>query len=585
MRYLRLLNNLIFQILIIFFYSLSVLATDEAVDIWKSNEITEEGLDFEEEVNKEIEIDKQTLFKNTGFESASILQEDKQNLNFDKVYGLYDPEENDLSLRIWIKSDGKIILEHLKRIEKINLSDDSEELLTKILLTNTYEPVKNINPKDFLEYKIDWLIKNEKINIIEEFLEKNPKLENNNKLLKYLIEEYLSNANINEACEKIKFLNKEIDDEYLDKFKIYCYVSEKKIDEAQLQYDLLKERGFSDNFYNDKIEYLLGYTEKTNQKISDKDLFNFHLSHIVNKDFQYDPTTKTSKYIWRYLSSANLLSNSETIDLEDESKINLYEKAAAQNSYSKNELFNIYKKFLFSINQLLHVEESYKVLKPYKARALVYQSALLADDLNKKFNLLVLLNELFRKDGIEDVFSEELFTILSKIDIEEVPENFLGFYTYKTNQIIRDVKKVKFDNKILHRSKLLKYFLEEDYKLEKTENDLKSIYKKIRKNKDYYYSAKDVILLDSLKFDGIKIPKKLNDEYINDQLTIPEGLIELSDKGETGLVLLKIVEIIGEDKLENLDPDTLYFIVATLNKLNLKTIRNSIIVKTLPNRV
>ena len=50
-------------------------------------------------------------------------------------------------------------------------------------------------------------------------------------------------------------------------------------------------------------------------------------------------------------------------------------------------------------------------------------------------------------------------------------------------------------------------------------------------------------------------------------------------------MLLKIIEIIGEDDLEDLDPETLYFITATLNKLDLKKIRNNIIVKTLPYRV
>ena len=130
----------------------------------------------------------QSLFNNIKIEDNNIFQEDEQNLNFDTVYGLFDPQENDLSLRIWLESDGKIIMEHLKRIEKINLSKDSEELLTKILFTNAYGPVININPKDFLNYKTQWLIKKEKINIIEEFLERNPNLENNAGLLKYLVE-------------------------------------------------------------------------------------------------------------------------------------------------------------------------------------------------------------------------------------------------------------------------------------------------------------------------------------------------------------------------------------------------------------
>ena len=74
-------------------------------------------------------------------------------------------------------------------------------------------------------------------------------------------------------------------------------------------------------------------------------------------------------------------------------------------------------------------------------------------------------------------------------------------------------------------------------------------------------------------------------QYTNNQLTIPKRLIDLSDRGQTGLVLLKIIEIIGEDQFKDLDPETLYFITATLNKLDLKKIRNNIIIKTLPYRV
>ena len=91
--------------------------------------------------------------------------------------------------------------------------------------------------------------------------------------------------------------------------------------------------------------------------------------------------------------------------------------------------------------------------------------------------------------------------------------------------------------------------------------------------------------MDSLKADGVKLPKKLESKYPNKQLKIPKKLIDLSDQGQTGLVLLKIIEIIGEDELKDLDPETLYFITTTLNKLDLKKIRNNIIVKTLPNRV
>ena len=580
----KLLNSLIFQLLLTIVFSIQLIAA-ESIDIWKgSSEIKIESAESNQ-INPDDE--KKSLLEERQIVKTNIFQENNKDLDFNKVYGLFDPEENNLSLEIWIESDGKILLEQLKRIETINLSKDSEELLIKILFTNSYLPVKNINSSDFLDYKLEWLIKKDKVDIIEEFLSKNPDIENNTNLLKYLIDKDLSEADINKACEKIKFFNKGTNDDYLQKFKIYCLINGNNLAEAQLQYDLLNEKGSIDNFYNKKINYLLGYTEEADGEVSDKNLLNFYLSHIANSDFQYDPSMKTSKYIWKYLSSSNLLADPNSIDLEDETKFNLYEWAAANNSYNKKELFNIYGKFLFSFDQFLNAEEIYETLPPYKARALIYQTASLSDNLEKKLNLLVLLNDLFKKDDIENAFSEELSSILLSIEEEDVPSKYLGFYQIKINLPTEeeDFGKIRFDNKILHKSKLLKYFIEDNYTVEKLENDLISIYKKIKKDKKYYFSAKDVILLDSLKADGIKLPKKLEKQYSNNQLTIPKGLIDLSDQGQIGLVLLKIIEIIGEDQLEDLDPETLYFITATLNKLDLKKIRNNIIIKTLPYRV
>ena len=580
----KLLNSLIFQLLLTIVFSIQLIAA-ESIDIWKgSSEIKIESAESNQ-INPDDE--KKSLLEERQIVKTNIFQENNEDLDFNKVYGLFDPEENNLSLEIWIESDGKILLEQLKRIETINLSKDSEELLIKILFTNSYLPVKNINSSDFLDYKLEWLIKKDKVNIIEEFLSKNPDIENNTNLLKYLIDKDLSEADINKACEKIKFFNKGTNDDYLQKFKIYCLINGNNLAEAQLQYDLLNEKGSIDNFYNKKINYLLGYTEETDGEVSDKNLLNFYLSHIANSDFQYDPSMKTSKYIWKYLSSSNLLADPNSIDLEDETKFNLYEWAAANNSYNKKELFNIYGKFLFSFDQFLNAEEIYETLPSYKARALIYQTASLSDNLEKKLNLLVLLNDLFKKDDIENAFSEELSSILLSIEEEDVPSKYLGFYQIKINLPTEeeDFGKIRFDNKILHKSKLLKYFIEDDYTVEKLESDLISIYKKIKKDKKYYFSAKDVILLDSLKADGVKLPKKLEKQYSNNKLTIPKGLIDLSDQGQIGLVLLKIIEIIGEDQLEDLDPETLYFITSTLNKLDLKKIRNNIIIKTLPYRV
>ena len=51
------------------------------------------------------------------------------------------------------------------------------------------------------------------------------------------------------------------------------------------------------------------------------------------------------------------------------------------------------------------------------------------------------------------------------------------------------------------------------------------------------------------------------------------------------MVLLRIVEIIGEEDLNELSPNTLYFIISALNQLNIDPIRNNILLKVLPLKV
>ena len=52
-----------------------------------------------------------------------------------------------------------------------------------------------------------------------------------------------------------------------------------------------------------------------------------------------------------------------------------------------------------------------------------------------------------------------------------------------------------------------------------------------------------------------------------------------------GAALLRIIEVIGPDKIVNIDEDTVYFIINTLNQLNVDLIRNKLLLKVLPLKV
>ena len=68
-------------------------------------------------------------------------------------------------------------------------------------------------------------------------------------------------ANLENACKIFSFLENYPDDDYISKYKIYCLINEKN-ELAQLQFDLIKENGFEDIFFEEKFNLIMGYSEK-----------------------------------------------------------------------------------------------------------------------------------------------------------------------------------------------------------------------------------------------------------------------------------------------------------------------------------
>ena len=509
-----------------------------------------------------------------------------QNLVSDEVriLGLYDPEDNGLDINMWSNSDGDQLKNIFAKLKKIEFSDDAKEIMNISVLTNSHYPKKNISSEEFLQFKSDWLIKNSDLDLIKTYLLKNQIVDVQPKLTKFLIDEYLSNFEIKKACEIFSKNLKPINDDYLLRFNIYCLIKDGKDEEAQLIYDLKKEMGFKNEYFENKISYLFKYTDKVDEIISEKTIFDFHLAHQTNPDFFFEPNESTKKIIWKYLSSANLLSSFREIEISELDRISVIENAVHNRNYPEKDLFQIYKRFQFNINQLLNVKQSYKLLKNVESRALLYQGILINSDIDKKLELSKLLKESFIKDEKGNAFNNELVSILEKIDEKDVPLNYSRFYKKHVQTEKSNLKKIKINNKVIHQSKLINY-LKGDLDEDETKKDLNDILKKVKKNKKYFVSIKDIILLETLKSDGIKFDKKYDSLYEVDDSNMPSDLQKLIENEESGLVLLRLVQILGQDNFEDLGSETLLFIVSALNQLNIDKLRNKILLKVLPLKV
>ena len=140
-----------------------------------------------------------------------------------------------------------------------------------------------------------------------------------------------------------------------------------------------------------------------------------------------------------------------------------------------------------------------------------------------------MLKGLFETDDLGNAFYSELSNILTSVEEVEISSDLKSFYEVNLISEQQSLKKIKFNNKIIHQSKLLNYFVEEKdiSKIEKETNDL---LKNILKDKKYikYIDSKSKfpiiyleIELDKL-FDNLKKYKSLNRlSYQNEVRYIP----------------------------------------------------------------
>ena len=587
MKNLKLLNRKCFIIFLFsFFISLNV-QSQEPIDIWSIEEKSNTNNVLNTKNDDDKEITQNSIYEMQSQSNSELNIEQSQTLVSKevKLVGLYDPEENGLDINMWSNSNGDQILNIFKRIDKLNLSQDASEIMDILLLTNAYYPKQNITEEQFLEIKSNWLIKKSNYQLIENYLLKNQIINENSKLTKYLVDYYLSESNVKKACEIFSEIKDSIKDVYLSKFNIYCLIHNNKKEEAQLLIDLKKElNDFNDKFFEKKINYLMGYTNEPDTEISENTILNFHLSHITNPDFKFEPKNSTAKEIWRYLSTSNLLYKINDIEINELDKIANIEKATHDGNYSEKELFELYKRFQFTINQLLNIKESTKVLPAIEARALIYQGILITTNIEKKLELMNALKNSFKIDEMQDAFSDELRNLLSDIDEQEVPSNYTTFYQNYIDKKENKLTNIKINNKILHQSKLINHFILENG-LSDINKDVNNLLKKIKKDKKYFFSKKDIILIESLKSDGVKVLDKFNALYETNDYEMPSDIQIFINSGDMAATILRVVEVIGQDELKNIDDDTLYFIISALNQLDIDPIRNKILLKVLPLKV
>ena len=225
----------------------------------------------------------------------------------------------------------------------------------------------------------------------------------------------------------------------------------------------------------------------------------------------------------------------------DRERVKDLETAANKGQVDEKLIFNIYKQIEFDLNTLINAKNIHLSLEPSEARALVFQKYLIVENIDSKVEYLFLLDELFKKDNLNNIFSEFLSEKLKEIGLKNLPQEYQEIAESK---IFTDEEmvlgKVKYNDKILHQSKILRYYIEKDVNFKKTQKDLDKLFKKITKDRKYFFSAKDLALVDTLIKDGFKIPNNFDYNGLASEYDVPENLVELIKDKQNAFVILKL---------------------------------------------
>ena len=89
--------------------------------------------------------------------------------------------------------------------------------------------------------------------------------------------------------------------------------------------------------------------------------------------------------------------------------------------------------------------------------------------------------------------------------------------------------------------------------------------------------------MQSLRSDGIQIDQI--DELSQYKSELNSEIDKMIENKESGMILLKLVEIIGEKELNELNSESLNFVIEIMNRTKLISLRNELLLEILPLKV
>ena len=143
--------SFIISLLIISFYS-SLFGEEKKIDIWQNQSSNP---------SSSIKTKEKPSLKESNPDAAQTIQASEKiqiqegaeiELENQNIFGIYEPASYDLNLNMWSTTKAEDLRSSLKRLNKIELSKSSNEILEAILFSFSFPP-KGMSDKEFVNYE------------------------------------------------------------------------------------------------------------------------------------------------------------------------------------------------------------------------------------------------------------------------------------------------------------------------------------------------------------------------------------------------------------------------------------------------
>jgi hypothetical protein len=468
------------------------------------------------------------------------------------IFGIYDPARTGISVNFWSGIDSKLFQGLSSDLLNGPNSFATNHTIKKIFFSKVNLSEFDDKGISYLNFISLFLAKQKDIDLIDSVINQNNLLLNNEKLLNYLINDNFASYEINKTCKYATQLGAEIANFELQKFKVFCLVKAKENRKALAQLELMKEAGFKDSFFVQKINYLQGMLLSKKVIENTDSLLNIHLSILSDPEFNpsysiFKNNLNKKKYFFKSPLVEKVVNKNNTLKsgytTEDEFElIKFLESGSDANIFPINKLLPFYKKIIFGIDDLLSPLETYSKYHPSKGRALLYQAILLTRDQEQKLAFMLALKKNYIQNKTPALANALYFQLVKNINKKYLSKDLLSEVQRYNVNINKKITSVKTNNAHLHTSDAISLLAEKKINKKKVKI-LNKFSKLVAKNK-YQLNKKDLAMIYLLSEKKILLPGELKKSLSSEEIYIPNKIYNLLEKNHLDLATIELLKLI-----------------------------------------